>query len=89
MDSARTIRWRRLVFGASGATVDTVIVDGKILVEGGRITAFDMQPILSEVRDLVRRQRAPQQRAAGLGGAHGGTGAMILEFRNFIGLHKL
>lgn len=47
----------QIVFGASGATVDTVIVDGKILVEGGRITAFDMQPILSEVRDLVRRQR--------------------------------
>ena len=48
----------QIVFGASCATVDTVIVDGKILVEGGRITAFDMQPILSEVRDLVRRQRA-------------------------------
>jgi 5-methylthioadenosine/S-adenosylhomocysteine deaminase len=46
-----------LVFGASGATVDTVIVDGKVLVEGKKIVAFDMEPILNEVRDLVRHQR--------------------------------
>jgi 5-methylthioadenosine/S-adenosylhomocysteine deaminase len=47
----------QLVFNASGATVDTVIVDGKVLVEGRKITAFDMQPILDEVRGLVRHQR--------------------------------
>jgi cytosine/adenosine deaminase-related metal-dependent hydrolase len=47
----------QLVFGASGATVDTVIVDGKLIVAGGRIVAFDMEPILAEVRGLVRRQR--------------------------------
>jgi cytosine/adenosine deaminase-related metal-dependent hydrolase len=47
----------QLVFGASAATVDTVIVGGKLIVEGGRIVAFDMAPILAEVRDLVRRQR--------------------------------
>lgn len=47
----------QLVFGATGATVDTVIVDGKVLVEGRRIVAFDMEPILDEVRGLVRRQR--------------------------------
>lgn len=46
-----------LVFGASGATVDTVIVDGKVVVEGKKIVAFDMEPILNEVRDLVRHQR--------------------------------
>jgi hypothetical protein len=34
-----------------------VIVDGKILVEGRKIVAFDMEPILDEVRDLVRHQR--------------------------------
>ncbi|AMN41120.1 amidohydrolase family protein [Rhodoplanes sp. Z2-YC6860] len=48
----------QIVFGASGATVDTVIVDGRVVVENGKITAFDMQPVLDEVRDLVRRQRA-------------------------------
>jgi cytosine/adenosine deaminase-related metal-dependent hydrolase len=47
----------QLVFGGSGATVDTVIVDGKLIVEGGHIVAFDMQPILAEVRGLVRRQQ--------------------------------
>jgi 5-methylthioadenosine/S-adenosylhomocysteine deaminase len=47
----------QLVFGASGATVDTVIIAGKVIVAGGRIVAFDMQPILDEVRGLVRRQR--------------------------------
>jgi cytosine/adenosine deaminase-related metal-dependent hydrolase len=47
----------QLVFGGSGATVDTVIVDGKLIVEGGRIVAFDMEPILAEVRGLVQRQR--------------------------------
>jgi cytosine/adenosine deaminase-related metal-dependent hydrolase len=48
----------QLVFAASGATVDTVIVDGRIVVESGRIVAFDMQPILDEVRGLVRRHRS-------------------------------
>jgi 5-methylthioadenosine/S-adenosylhomocysteine deaminase len=48
----------QIVFGASGATVDTVIVDGRVVVENGKITAFDMQPILAEVRDLVKKQRA-------------------------------
>jgi cytosine/adenosine deaminase-related metal-dependent hydrolase len=47
----------QLVFGASGATVDTVIVAGKVIVEGKRIVAFDMQPILDEVHGLVRHQR--------------------------------
>jgi cytosine/adenosine deaminase-related metal-dependent hydrolase len=53
----------QLVFGASAATVDTVIVNGKVLVEGGRIVAFDMQPILAETRGLVQRQR---ERSPGL-----------------------
>jgi 5-methylthioadenosine/S-adenosylhomocysteine deaminase len=47
----------QLVFGASGASVDTVIIAGRLIVEGRRIVAFDMQPILSEVQDLVQRQR--------------------------------
>jgi cytosine/adenosine deaminase-related metal-dependent hydrolase len=47
----------QLVFNASGATVDTVIVDGKVLVEGRKLVSFDMRPILDEVRGLVRHQR--------------------------------
>ena len=47
----------QLVFGATGATVDMVIVAGRILVEGGRIVAFDTAPILAEARGLVRHLR--------------------------------
>ncbi len=64
MHDLRTPSWiplndplTQLVFGASGATVDTVIVNGKVIVEGKRIVAFDMEPILSELRGLVRHQR--------------------------------
>ncbi len=45
------------VFGASGATVDTVIAAGKVIVAERRIVSFDPQPVLAEVRGLVRRQR--------------------------------
>jgi 5-methylthioadenosine/S-adenosylhomocysteine deaminase len=48
----------QLVFAASPASVDTVVVDGAILVEGGRIVAFDPKPVLEEARDLVRHVRA-------------------------------
>ena len=43
----------QLVFAASGGSVDTVIVDGRILVDGGRIVAFDPVPILAEARHLA------------------------------------
>jgi cytosine/adenosine deaminase-related metal-dependent hydrolase len=58
----------QLVFGAAGGAVDTVIIGGKIIVRSGKIVAFDMQPILAEVRGLVRRlkdrNRGLQQWAA-------------------------
>ncbi|MGA7327076.1 MAG: amidohydrolase [Rhodomicrobium sp.] len=47
----------QLVFGASGSTVDTVIVDGRVVVENRRLVAFDIEPILAEVRELVPRLR--------------------------------
>ena len=34
-----------------------VVVDGRILVEGGRIVAFDTAPILAEARGLIRHLR--------------------------------
>ena len=45
------------VFGASGATVHTVIAAGKVVVADRRIVSFDPQPVLAEVRGLVQRQR--------------------------------
>ena len=35
-----------------------VVVDGRILMEAGRITAFDPEPVLREARDLVKHLRA-------------------------------
>lgn len=48
----------QLVFGGSGSTVDTVVVAGRVLMEAGRITAFDPEPVLREARDLVKHLRA-------------------------------
>jgi cytosine/adenosine deaminase-related metal-dependent hydrolase len=48
----------QLVFGGSASTVDTVIVGGRVLVEGRRIVAFDTAPVLAEARHLVRHLRA-------------------------------
>ena len=43
----------QFVQSETGAGVDTVIVAGQVLVEGGRITAFDSDSILAEARALV------------------------------------
>ena len=48
----------QLVFAASGATVDTVIVGGRVLVENRRITRFDVAPVVAAVRELVPQLRA-------------------------------
>jgi cytosine/adenosine deaminase-related metal-dependent hydrolase len=48
---------RQLVFSATSASVDTVMVGGRTLVEDGRIVAFDGAAILNEARDLVRHLR--------------------------------
>ena len=43
----------QFVQSETGAGVDTVIVAGKVLVEGGKITAFDADSLLEEARALV------------------------------------
>jgi cytosine/adenosine deaminase-related metal-dependent hydrolase len=47
----------QLVFAASGTTVDTVIVGGRVLVENRRITSFDIEPVIGAVRRLVPQLR--------------------------------
>jgi cytosine/adenosine deaminase-related metal-dependent hydrolase len=49
------------VFGERGGSVDTVIVDGRVVVEGGRATLIDEAVILAAARDVlpgVRRRNA-------------------------------
>ena len=43
----------QFVQSETGAGVDTVIVGGSVLVEGGKISAFDADAILEEARSLV------------------------------------
>jgi cytosine/adenosine deaminase-related metal-dependent hydrolase len=53
----------QMVFAETGSSVDTVIVDGAVVVEGGEITAFDARAILAEARPMLRAIRT---RNAGL-----------------------
>lgn len=48
---------QQLVFSETGSAVDTVLVDGRIVVERGRITAFDAAAIMAEARDMLARIR--------------------------------
>ncbi len=43
-----------LVYSASGADVDTVIVDGKVLMEGRQMTTLDEEHILREARERAQ-----------------------------------
>jgi len=44
-----------LIYSAQAADVDTVIVDGKILVRGGKLTTLDEEKIMSKVKETARR----------------------------------
>jgi 5-methylthioadenosine/S-adenosylhomocysteine deaminase len=42
-----------LVYASSGSDVDTVVVDGKVLMEGRTLTTLDEERILAEARATV------------------------------------
>jgi cytosine/adenosine deaminase-related metal-dependent hydrolase len=46
---------KALVDGASGRDVDTVIVDGKVLVQGGRLTRVDEAEIYAKARTATEQ----------------------------------
>jgi cytosine/adenosine deaminase-related metal-dependent hydrolase len=46
---------KALVEGASGRDVDTVIVDGKVLVQGGRTTRVDEDQVCAKAREATQR----------------------------------
>ncbi|RAI45427.1 amidohydrolase family protein [Rhodoplanes roseus] len=51
----------QLVFAETGASVDTVMVDGHIVVERGKVTTFDTGGLVREVREMtasLRRRNA-------------------------------
>ena len=42
-----------LVYSATGSSVDTVLCDGKVLVEGGKVLTIDETKVYEEVRRLI------------------------------------
>jgi cytosine/adenosine deaminase-related metal-dependent hydrolase len=48
---------QQMVFAETGGSVDTVIVDGAVLAEGGEITAFDAEAVIAEARPMLRAIR--------------------------------
>jgi cytosine/adenosine deaminase-related metal-dependent hydrolase len=43
----------QIVFAENGSSVDTVVVDGRVVVENRRIVAFDAEAILAEARPMM------------------------------------
>jgi cytosine/adenosine deaminase-related metal-dependent hydrolase len=41
------------VFGERGGSVDTVIVDGKVIVENGRARSIDEKAVLSAAKEIL------------------------------------
>jgi cytosine/adenosine deaminase-related metal-dependent hydrolase len=48
---------QQMVFAETGASVDTVIVDGAVVAEGGEVTAFDARAVIAEARPMLRAIR--------------------------------
>ena len=44
-----------VVHSGRGSNVDTVIVDGRVLIEGGRATAFDGDAIVAAAQAVAER----------------------------------
>jgi cytosine/adenosine deaminase-related metal-dependent hydrolase len=47
----------QFVFAETGAGTDTVMIDGRIVVEAGRIVTFDVEGLIREVRAMARSLR--------------------------------
>ncbi len=55
--------WNALVYAETGASVETVLVDGRIVVERGRVTTVDVDRIYARAQDAADRQRAKSAQA--------------------------
>jgi 5-methylthioadenosine/S-adenosylhomocysteine deaminase len=47
----------QMVFAETGASVDTVLIDGQVVVANGMITTFDVDALLREVQSMSRSLR--------------------------------
>jgi cytosine/adenosine deaminase-related metal-dependent hydrolase len=48
---------KALVYAETGASVDTVLVDGRVVLEGGRVTTVDEARIYARAQEAADRQR--------------------------------
>ena len=48
---------KALVYAETGASVDTVLVDGRVVLEGGRVTTVDESSIYARAQEAADRQR--------------------------------
>jgi hypothetical protein len=48
---------KALVYSETGASVDTVLVDGRVVVEQGRVTTVDEGRIYARAQEAADRQR--------------------------------
>jgi guanine deaminase len=48
---------KALVYAETGASVDTVLVDGRLVLEGGRVTTVDEARIYARAQEAADRQR--------------------------------
>jgi len=54
---------KALVYAETGAAVDTVLVDGRVVVKGGRVTTVDEDRIFARAQEAAERQRSQSARA--------------------------
>jgi 5-methylthioadenosine/S-adenosylhomocysteine deaminase len=70
----RTPRWvplndpvQHLVHVEDGRSVDTVIIDGRVIIEQGTVRTFDVAALLAEARPMlaaIRAQNGPLSQVA-------------------------
>ena len=58
----------QMVFAENGSSVETVLVDGRVVVEDGRIVAFDAESILEEAAPMMSRILERNRRLYALAG---------------------
>jgi cytosine/adenosine deaminase-related metal-dependent hydrolase len=47
----------QLVFAETGASVETVLIDGRVVLDNGKVTAFDVDDLLREVKAMTASLR--------------------------------
>ena len=55
--------WHQLVYYESGVGVEQVYADGKLLLDGGKLTTIDESAILAEAEEIIARQQQDRDEA--------------------------